>query len=44
MGYLHDLTPEDDLETLLAIPGSSAAVVADVLEHMRPDPVRGALR
>jgi len=44
MGYLHDLNLEDDLETLLMIPGSSPAVVADVMERMRPDPVMGALR
>ena len=44
MGYLHDLTLEDDLETLLLIPDSSPAVVAEVMERMRPDPVMGALR
>jgi hypothetical protein len=44
MGYLHDLNLEDDLETLLMIPGSSPVVVADVMERMRPDPVMGALR
>ncbi len=44
MGYLHDLTLEDDLETLLLIPGSSPVVVAEVMERMRPDPVMGALR
>ena len=44
MGYLHDLNLEDDLETLLLIPGRSPVVVADVMERMRPDPVMGALR
>ena len=44
MGYLHDLTLEDDLETLLLIPDSSPMVVAEVMERMRPDPVMGALR
>jgi hypothetical protein len=44
LGYLHDLNVEDDLETLLMIPQRSAAVVADVIERMRPDPVMGALR
>jgi hypothetical protein len=44
MGYLHDLNLEDDLETLLMIPGNSPVVVADVMERMRPDPVMGALR
>ena len=44
MGYLHDLTLEDDIETLLMIPGSSPVVVADVMERMRPDAVMGALR
>ncbi len=44
MGYLHDLTLEDDLETLLLIPDSSPVVVAEVMERMRPDPVMGALR
>jgi hypothetical protein len=44
MGYLHDLNLEDDLEMLLMIPDSSAVVVADVMERMRPDPVMGALR
>jgi Sensors of blue-light using FAD len=44
MGYLHDLTLEDDLEMLLLIPDSSPAVVAEVMERMRPDPVMGALR
>jgi FAD-dependent sensor of blue light len=44
MGYLHDLNLEDDLETLLMIPQRSPAVVADVMERMRPDPVMGALR
>jgi hypothetical protein len=44
MGYLHDLNLEDDLETLLMIPGRSPLVVADVMERMRPDPVMGALR
>ncbi len=44
MGYLHDLNLEDDLETLLMIPGRSPVVLADVMERMRPDPVMGALR
>ena len=44
MGYLHDVSVEDDLETLLMIPQRSRIVVADVLERMRPDPVMGALR
>ena len=44
MGYLHDLTLEVDLETLLLIPTRSPVVVADVMERMRPDPVMGALR
>ena len=44
MGYLHDLTLEDDLETLLLIPDGSPVVVAEVMERMRPDPVMGALR
>lgn len=44
MGYLHDLNLEDDLETLLMIPARSPAVIADVMERMRPDPVMGALR
>lgn len=44
MGYLHDLNLEDDLETLLMIPDRSSAVIADVMERMRPDPVMGALR
>jgi Sensors of blue-light using FAD len=44
MGYLYDLNLEDDLETLLMIPDRSPAVVADVMERMRPDPVMGALR
>ncbi|MEO8836487.1 MAG: BLUF domain-containing protein [Caldimonas sp.] len=44
MGYLHDLNLEDDIETLLLIPGRSPAVVADLMERMRPDPVMGALR
>ena len=44
MGYLYDLNLEDDLETLLMIPGRSQAVIADVMERMRPDPVMGALR
>ena len=44
MGYLHDVSLEEDLETLLVIPQRSAVVVADVLDRMRPDPVMGALR
>jgi hypothetical protein len=44
MGYLHDVSLEDDLETLLVIPDRSSAVAADVMERMRPDPVMGALR
>ena len=44
MGFLHDLNLEDDLDTLLMIPGRSPVVVAEVLERMRPDPVMGALR
>jgi len=44
VGYLYDLTLEDDLETLLMIPDRSPVVVADVMERMRPDPVMGALR
>jgi len=44
MGYLYDLTLEDDLETLLMIPDRSPVVIADVMERMRPDPVMGALR
>jgi hypothetical protein len=44
MGWLHDVSLDDDLETLLMIPQRSAVVVADVLERMRPDPVMGALR
>ncbi len=44
MGYLYDLTLEDDLETLLMIPARSQVVAADVMERMRPDPVMGALR
>ena len=44
MGFLHDLNLEDDLDTLLMIPGRSPIVVAEVLERMRPDPVMGALR
>ncbi len=44
LGYLHDVNLEDDLETLLMIPGRSPVVVADVMERMRPDPVMGALR
>jgi Sensors of blue-light using FAD len=44
MGYLHDVNLEGDLETLLLIPNRSPAVVADVMERMRPDPVMGALR
>jgi hypothetical protein len=44
MGFLHDLNLEDDLEMLLMIPGRSPAVVAEVMERMRPDPVMGALR
>lgn len=44
MGYVHDLNLEDDLETLLMIPDRSPAVIADVMERMRPDPVMGALR
>jgi hypothetical protein len=44
MGYLHDVSIEDDLETLLMIPERSRAVAADVMERMRPDPVMGALR
>jgi hypothetical protein len=44
MGYLNDVSLDDDLETLLMIPQRSAAVVADVMERMRPDPVMGALR
>jgi hypothetical protein len=43
MGYLYDLNLEDDLETLLMIPNRSPAVIADVMERMRPDPVMGAL-
>lgn len=44
MGYVHDLNLEDDLETLLLLPERSPAVVADVMERMRPDPVMGAPR
>ena len=44
MGFLYDLTLEDDLETLLMIPDRSPVVIADVMERMRPDPVMGALR
>ena len=44
MGCLHDVSLDDDLETLLMIPQRSAVVVADVLDRMRPDPVMGALR
>ena len=44
MGYLHDVSLDEDLETLLMIPQRSAVVVADVMERMRPDPVMGALR
>jgi hypothetical protein len=38
LGYLHDVNLDDDLETLLLIPGRSPVVVADVMERMRPDP------
>lgn len=44
LGYLHDVNLDDDLETLLLIPERSPAVVAGVMERMRPDPVMGALR
>jgi hypothetical protein len=44
MGFLHDVSVDDDLETLLVIPQRSSGVVADVMERMRPDPVMGALR
>jgi hypothetical protein len=44
LGYLHDVTLDDDLETLLMIPQRSAIVAAEVIERMRPDPVMGALR
>lgn len=44
MGYLHDVSLDEDLETLLMIPQRSAVVVADVMERMRPDPVMRALR
>jgi hypothetical protein len=44
MGFLHDVSINDDLETLLMIPQRSAGVLADVIERMRPDPVMGALR
>ena len=44
MGYLHDVSVEDDLETLLVIPQRSRIVVADVMERMRSDPVLGELR
>ena len=44
MGYLHDASLDEDLETLLMIPQRSPVVVADVMERMRPDPVMGALR
>jgi hypothetical protein len=44
MGYLHDVSLDEDLETMLMIPQRSAVVVADVMERMRPDPVMGALR
>ena len=44
LGYLHDVALDDDLETLLMIPQRSPAVVAEVMERMRPDPVMGALR
>ena len=44
MGWLHDVSLDDDLETLLVIPQRSPIVVADVMERMRPDPVMGALR
>ena len=44
MGCLHDVSLDEDLETLLMIPQRSAVVVADVMERMRPDPVMGALR
>jgi hypothetical protein len=44
MGYLHDPSLDDDLETLLMIPQRSVVVVAEVMERMRPDPVMGALR
>jgi len=44
MGWLHDVSLDDELETLLAIPQRSPIVVADVMERMRPDPVMGALR
>ena len=44
MGFLHDVSVEDDLETLLVIPQRSPGVAADVMERMRPDPVMGALR
>jgi len=44
LGYLDDVSLDEDLETLLMIPQRSVAVVADVMERMRPDPVMGALR
>ena len=44
LGFVHDVSVEDDLETLLVIPQRSRGVAADVMERMRPDPVMGALR
>ena len=44
MGYLHDMTLEDQLEALLANGTAPAEVIIDVMERMQPDPVMGALR
>lgn len=44
MGYLHDLSLEDQLESLLADGAAPADGIVDVMERMQPDPVMGALR
>jgi hypothetical protein len=44
MGYLHDLGLEDALERLLLAPTNDDAMIASIMERMRPDLVTGSVR
>ena len=43
MGYLHDLSLEDELEQLLVQPSSSPERIVSIMDRMKPDTVMGAL-
>ena len=44
MGYLHDLSLEDQVDALSRAGAGNSSDIADVLSRMKPDTVIGALR